>query len=186
MDYEKDFDVDPLALDLEYLRDARLTRDYCKALADSQAKLRQIDETVLPASRAELAHHIRKNPSLYGIEKLTEGALNEILSIALVKLTVTNDLEGRSFVAGYQEAHQEYLELIHEVDDLKGCVRACDKHTESLKGLIFLFGKEYFAGPVIPRNIGEKFQEYVSATKEVRRVEVKDRIRERMNGRKDA
>jgi hypothetical protein len=175
--YEKDVTIDPDALDIAYLEDAKLTMKYLEALAEAQARLRELHETQVPVAQAELAADIRRNPGNYGIEKMTEGALKEALAIALSPRASAN----RELVVNYRKCHEAELQAEFEVDILKGAARAMDKRTTAIEGLAYLLGRQYFAGPRIPRDLNDEFRKYVDGAEAKRKGEVRERIRATMN-----
>jgi hypothetical protein len=153
---------------------------YSEALSDAQAKLRELHETQVPVALAELATYIRKNPAYFDIDKLTEGALKETLALAL-SVNWEPPRSAQKLVMAYRRAHVEELEAEHEVDILKGAVKSMDVHNNALEQLGFLYGKQYFAGPKIPHELGEDWKKYISGAEEKRKVDVRDRIRTTMN-----
>ena len=182
LNYEADVSIDPDALDIEWLKDAKLTMKYTEALADAQAKLRELHETVVPVTQAELASYIRKNPSDFEIDKLTEGALKEVLAISL-SINWTPPKRAEKLVFAYRAAHIDELEAEHEVDILKGAVKSMDRRSSALEGLAFLFGRQYFAGPKIPHELGDQWKTYIEGAENKRKVDVRERIKNSMNRR---
>lgn len=136
MDYEKDIQIDPTALDVEWLGQAELMIKYTRHAARTRMELDQ-SKQALDIIRAGLDKDIRELPKQYGLEKATDKA---------VEATIITLME-------YQEAFQEYLDSKYEADMASGAVQAFQQRKDALQELVRLHGQSYFAGPSIPRDL---------------------------------
>lgn len=136
MDYEKDIQIDSTALDVEWLYQAELMIKYTRHAARSRMELDQ-SKQALDIIRAGLDKEIRELPKQYGLEKVTDKA---------VESTIITLME-------YQEAFQEYLDAKYETDMAQGAVQAFQQRKDALQELVRLHGQSYFAGPSIPRDL---------------------------------
>ena len=136
MNYEKDIEIDDTALDIEWLEQPRKMMQYSKNAAFRRMKLEEAKQA-LDIAKAEVDNKIRKNPEMFGIEKITENVISATILIA-------NE---------YQEAYAEYLTAKYESDMASGAVQAFEQRKSALENLVKLHGQQYFAGPKIPRDL---------------------------------
>lgn len=141
MNYEDDLSIDETALDVEWLEQPRLMMRYGQESARAKAKVTQIREK-LEVVKAELDKDIRQDPVKYGIDKITEKAIDAVIRA---------DEE-------YQEVIQSLLEAEYEVNVLTAAVYAMNARKEALENLVKLHGQQYFAGPRVPRDINVEAQ----------------------------
>ncbi len=136
MDYERDIKIDENALDLEWKDQAELFMKYALHLANTQKELDSFKQE-LDIMRAEIDKSIRENPEKYGIEKVTEGAIQSAI------------LTDKGFI----QANKDYLNVKFENDMAKNAVQAFNQRKEALENLVKLHGQQYFAGPKMPRDL---------------------------------
>ena len=139
LNYEKDLAIDSEALDVEWLGQAELMRRYTRHAADMK---KQMDETKerLDVTKAQLDMGIRSAPSHYGLEKVTEGALQSIILLQ----------------PQCQKLSQAYIDAKYEYDIAVGAVRAVDQRKDALENLVRLLNASYFAGPQTPRDLSRE------------------------------
>lgn len=143
MNYEEDIKIDPDQLDIEWLEQPSLFMKYSHHLAMVRKTLDESKQT-LDIARAETDKKIRDNPAKY----LSDGKVTETaVSNAVLKHPM------------YQEAYSNYLEAKYEADMAQGAVNAFDHRKTALENLVRLFGQQYFAGPKLPRNLSQEWQE---------------------------
>ena len=141
MKYEEDITIDPDALDTEWLQQPRLMLKYCKISAQQEMEYELAKEN-LDLIKADLDKDIRSDPEKFGITKLTETAVsNTIISHAL-----------------YKEASKAVIQRKYEWGVSKGAVKSLDHKKDALENLVSLFGKQYFAGPKIPRDLSHEWE----------------------------
>lgn len=141
MDYEKDITIDESALDVEWLEQPRLMMKYTKYMSRIERDMDLAKENV-DLVKAEIDKEVRTNPESYGIMKVSEGAINNIVIMQ----------------TGYKKAMREYVDIKYEYKIASGAVRAVDQRKTALENLVKLHGQQYFAGPSIPRDLTEEWQ----------------------------
>lgn len=129
---ERDWDIDPYALDKELLRQASLTYHWAERQADAQ---RDQDEAKakLDVTRANLDLDVRSNPEAYGIAKISEKTVE---SAVLTQ-------------QAYQDGLREIAKARHDLDVFKAAVQACEHKKRALEKLVDLFLAGYFGEPKI-------------------------------------
>ena len=135
-EYEKDLAIDPMALDEDWLAQPGLYMKYSVMAADANKRENQAKER-LDVVKAELSMDIRKDPSKYGVEKITED---------VVKSTIL--LQPK-----YKAASDELIEAGYEYSILQGAVRAFDHRKAALENEVKLWLGSYYSGPKEPRDI---------------------------------
>ena len=142
MNYEQDITIDDSALDIEWLEQPRLFMKYARHSAEASRDLDKAKEN-LDIVKAEIDLKIRSNPEKYGLEKVTETAIQNTI--------LTNKQ--------YQETNQAMLDARYEAEMAKGAVRAMEQRKDALENLVRLHGQQYFAGPKVPRDLTWERQE---------------------------
>lgn len=153
-DYEKNIHIDEDALDLEWLDQPKHFIAIAKEAAQAQFDLDQI-KALYDVICAEIEMDIRTNPANYKIEKITEAAIKA----ALVQ------------TQKHKDALQELNEAKRDASILQGAVKAFDQRKAALENMVRLHGQSYFAGPKVPRNLGEERQ-----LKEVKANRINEKI----------
>lgn len=144
LNYEKDINVDPNALDTGWLRQAELMRRYATHAANMKKEMDMAKER-LDIGKAQIEMDIRKAPEKYELVKVTEGAIQSTIL-----------LQGE-----YQELSQAYIEARYENDVAIAAVRAVDQKKTALENLVRLLSVSYFAGPQTPRDISHLWEEEI-------------------------
>lgn len=135
-DYERDVHIDETALDVAWLEQAGLTRKYAKLAANASYDL-DVAKQELDSIRARMDTDIRTDPDAYGLKKATnEAVINLILQ--------SED---------YKEAEKALFSARYELNMAQGAVRAMGDRKAALENLVRLHGQQYFAGPVVPRDL---------------------------------
>lgn len=137
MDYEKDVQINESALDLEWLNQPSLTFEYARNAALAEDRRDRAKEA-LELCKAEIDEDVRKNPSKYKLEKVTDKAIESI---------TMQDKE-------YKQKNDAYLTAKFELNVANGAMKAIgDMRKAALENLVKLIGQQYFAGPSVPRDI---------------------------------
>uniref|UniRef100_A0A6M3K1C3 Uncharacterized protein n=1 Tax=viral metagenome TaxID=1070528 RepID=A0A6M3K1C3_9ZZZZ len=160
-DYDKDISVDPLQLDVEWAKQAQTFHRYAEQAADARDLMERQKEKVA-VLEAELGLAIRSNPTKYGLEKVTEGAIQSKILLD----------------SSRKEAMEKLATLIHRHELLSIAVRSLDQKKSALENLVRLQGQNYFASPSVPRDIGSEW------AKEVERNAARDKVKEVMASKK--
>jgi hypothetical protein len=139
MNYEEDIRIDETALDVEWVEQPALMMKYARLAADARKYLDQKKEA-LELLRAEIDKEIRQNPTEFGIEKITENAVQNTI--------ITTEQ--------FREANQKVINAKFDVDIAQAAVIAVSQRKDALENLVRLHGQQYFAGPKIPRNLHDE------------------------------
>jgi hypothetical protein len=135
-DYEKDLEIDPESLDLEWLRHSNIFMKYSEQKADAKRELDRANEKV-KTIRSELILEARKGgEELIGV-KPTD-----------------------SIVEAWYRVQDKYIDVITEKIEaefsyniLDGAVYAFQNRKTALENLVKLMIAGYFAGPVEPKDL---------------------------------
>ena len=158
MDYKSDVEIDPDALDVEWIEQPRRFMAYAEEFAKAKANLDAAKEA-LDVIDAKLGLAIRAMPAAYKLDKVTESAVQAVVL-----------LDSQHVKAAQRVAEAKFAE------DIAGAaVRAMDTKKAALESLVRLHGQQYFAGPSVPRELGAKVLEQRAAKRS------RDGVRARLN-----
>ena len=155
--YNDDISIDRDALDIGWTKQAQTFFKYAELAAKARDAMDRKKEKI-DVLEATMGLKIRTNPASYGLEKITEGA---------VQSTILID-------QNHIDAVAELADLKYEYEVLIAAVRALDQKKSALENLVRLQGQNYFAGPSVPREIGKEW------AKDVERTGARDKIKEKM------
>jgi glycine betaine/choline ABC-type transport system substrate-binding protein len=141
INYENEIRIDETALDVEWLEQPRLFMKYARNAAQARKRVDEAKEA-LDVAKAELDKKIRSNPKKYGVEKITENAISNLI--------IKQDT--------YKEAMQEFSDARYEADIAQSAVSAFNQRKEALENLVKLFGMQYFSGPRVPRDLSQEYK----------------------------
>lgn len=136
MDYSKDVNLDPNALDVEWLVQPRLMSEYTQTAAELRKRM-DIAKEKVDFVKAELGKAIRTDPDAFGVAKVTETAIQDTI--------ILHDK--------YQAALADYIEAKFQFEVARGAVESISQRKDSLESLVKLHGQSYFAGPSVPRDL---------------------------------
>jgi len=160
--YEKEIEIDPEALDVEWLQQASLFLKYSEAAAQARREVDRLKEK-LDVVRAKLDKEIRENPGAFGVKKITESVVSNTIAIQ----------------EAYREVYKELIDAKYEADLLGKVVLAFDQRKSALENLVRLYGQGYFAGPQEPRDINIEWERRIKD--KMAQSKIKRRMR-RKNG----
>lgn len=140
MNYEQDIQIDPTALDVEWVQQASLVLKYNRLVTEWERTVERSKRN-LDVITAELDSKIRKNPDKYGLDKVTETGVAWAVKVQ----------------PEYEEAYTEYLEARYEASMAQAASRALQDKRSALENLVRLHGQNYFAGPNLPREIDQEW-----------------------------
>ena len=128
------FNIDPNRLDSEWLIQPRTYRKEAEQLAKirRQFEMAKADRDV---TVAETAQGVRRNPAVYGVDKVTEKAVEEIVTIKS------------------REAEQKVIDAKHALDVQQAMIDALDQRKHALEDLVKLRLAAYYADPKMPSGI---------------------------------
>lgn len=143
MDYEKDIEIDPDALDLEWLNQAPLSMKYVKHFAQCRKRLTLAEEKI-KVIRAELIKRANSDPKRFCNKDKPNAA----------------DIEAyyRNHKL-HKEAKEEWVEAQYEYTMAEGAKNEFSfTRKASLENLVKLHGQQYFAGPSVPYEINREWE----------------------------
>ncbi|MHA1363980.1 MAG: hypothetical protein ACTSP1_15825 [Candidatus Freyarchaeota archaeon] len=154
--------IDRYNLDEECRRQAILYSDVGELVSEAKAEARRKEQR-LELVKAELDSKIRESPSNYGIEKVS----NPAIEAAIIRSSE------------YQQALSDYIDARETADKLSVLQTAVEHRKSSLRDLVSLYIYEYYSGShdmtKEKRHLGEVTEEEIIR----KRMEL-DRRREEM------
>lgn len=135
-------EIDEFNLDKECIRFPSDYLYYSNHQADLRRDLEEV-KNQLEVVSADLSKKVRQDPSVYGLEKLTESAVSDI---------VTRDPK-------YKEAQKKLIDAKHELDLCGAVVGALDAKKKCLEMLVSLHGMGYFSNVKMNRQGKEAVEE---------------------------
>lgn len=136
------YDIDPNALDREWLAQPKLYHKYAMRLVDARAELEK-QKAGLDIVWAEVDRKIRRNPKKYGRgQKLTEKMIEAIINASVE----------------YQGALSDLQREKHNVDVLQVAVDTLDQRKKALENLVSLRLADYYSEPRMPKNGSDEYQ----------------------------
>ena len=133
--------IDEFNLDKECIR---LPSDYLKAANQAADARKDVDElkNEMEVVDADCSKKIRNDPSLYGLEKITEAAVRNVIVLS----------------KKYQAVVSKLNEAKHRLELAQALVSAMEHKKRALTMLVELHGMSYFA-EVRPSQRGKEAQE---------------------------
>lgn len=166
-EFDDDIKIDPDQLDLECVRQPELFWTWSKRAVEARAAKDQA-EFEFEVTVAELQLRCRTNPSKFG--------LDERVTVDAVKAAVTASDD-------YSTAAKKLHRMTETSMLLDKAVAAMDIRKRMLETLVSLHGMQYFAGPEVPRNLGDIYMNQQRASdkrlNEKMRVKAKERRKKR-------
>lgn len=141
-EFEKDLQIDPNQLDVEAAQQGELFFKWAERAIEAKqayerAKLR------LDVKQAEISFEVRKDHRAFGLDKVTESAIDSTV-----------------------RQNEDVLRHTDEMMDAKEAMLYLDKAVEAMEMkkrmievLITLHGQQYFAGPSVPRDLASAWLE---------------------------
>jgi hypothetical protein len=140
--YSDDLNVDVNALDKEWEKQPKYYMYYATQEAEAQ-EVRDKAVQRLSIVKSEMDAKVRKNPEVYGIEKVTETAISNV---------VNNDKE-------YREAENAIIEATKQMKIITAAVIAFDHKKRALTKLTDLWIAGYYSSGGVPVAMKEKINE---------------------------
>lgn len=147
MSYEQDLEIDPQALDVEWLKQSNLFMKYSKLKANADRKADR-SKQALDISKAVMDNKIRSNPKKYSknkVDKMTEKMIQTIVD--------TSD--------SVKKANEKFIDAKYKASIFFSAVLAFNHRKTALENLVRLNSQEYFSAPKEPRNLKEKWEEEI-------------------------
>ena len=128
-----DLTIDEFRLDEEWLRQPKMYGSVATDLADAQKAYSEA-RAELEVTKSECELSIRRKPSKYGLEKVTEATVSAALG--------AHDSVSKATAA--------VIDAKHAVDVLNAVVHALDHRKKALENLVSLFLADYYSKPHSP------------------------------------
>lgn len=178
LNFKEDMNIDPDALDIDWLEQADLVLDYSLAQNEAgeekeAAKLRmeKIEEK-LKETKAEISLEIRRNPEDHKLPRVTDASVTAAVEIH-PKVKAAKEK--------YYKAAEEFNQAKNTFNNLYSAVKAFDHRKSALEHLVRMLGMQYFAAPSVERHLGKEWTSYrhkkTAQTKREAREKVKSRRR---------
>jgi hypothetical protein len=143
MSYEEDIEIDCDSLDVEWLDQPKLMKEYCRIEAEA-ARAEDLAKENLDFVRATIERAVRADPAQYGVTAGSRGITEDSIKAAI------------QVHPQFQAASREHIDAKYEHGVAKGTARAFDQRKSALERLVQLHGQSYFSGPSVPRNLAEE------------------------------
>ena len=141
-EFEQDKRIDPGQLDVEAVQQAELYYKWSSKAVEAQSEMDKAELRV-DLLEAELDLKCRERPEDFGLAKITEKG---------VETAVKRH-------GAYIDARKELLEAKRAFKMLEKAEKAMEQKKRMIEVLITLHGQQYFAGPSVPRNLVEAWNE---------------------------
>jgi hypothetical protein len=135
MDYEKDLQIDKYGLDDEWAKQAHLFHHWSIILAEAEMVRDKAKENI-DLVKAELDLAIRSDPSKFGLEKITESAVNS---------AIVTDKKYRLVLDDYNQ-----LKYNHKI--IQSAIESLNHKKYALDNLVRLFLSEYYLKEAPPQD----------------------------------
>ena len=143
LDYEEDVEIDPDALDVEWLEQSSLAIKYAKYALHLQRKVKLLEEKKKTV-KAELIREANEDP-----QKCCNKAKPNAADIEAYYRTSER----------YKQIVKKLIDAQFEADIADVAKNeVCFTRKAALENLVLLYGQQYFAGPKVPRNIGAEWE----------------------------
>jgi len=130
IDWTKFVQIDVFALDKNWLEQPEKYMEVAEQAADARAEV-DACKIYLENLQAALDNKIRRDPQMYGLDKITEGGV----STAIKRFK------------SYKKAQQSLLDAKKKSGKLDAVLSALDHRKKALENLVFLQGQNYFSKP---------------------------------------
>ena len=155
MGYREELEIDKFTLDTEWQFQSIKFSEWAEKEVEA-LYLKDKAKEQLDLVRAQLDSSVRKNPEAYGLEKVTEGAIQNVI------------LQHKD----YMDISRAYLDAVKEARILGVAREAFDHRKKALEKLTELFLSQYWAEPREGK-----------ITKEVREEQARDQHLQSLEGR---
>jgi hypothetical protein len=147
--FNADHSIDPASLDLAAATQAEVFFYWAQQSVSAKMALDQA-KSKFELIESRLKIQARSSPEEFGIGKVTEGSLDEVV-----------------------KTHKDYLEaqdVLFKVREdsllLDWAVQALEQRKRMIEVLVTLHGQQYFAGPATPHDLVENWNSYQTGKRE--------------------
>jgi hypothetical protein len=127
-------ELDIYNLHLEWIKQDRLVGYYGAKLAKAKRKYEET-HSACKVFEAETGRRIRRKPGRYGVKRLTEAAIKEVVATELLT----------------SQEHENLIDSKYEVEMLEAAMRRLEHRKKALSDLVYLHSQQYFAQPTLPK-----------------------------------
>jgi hypothetical protein len=145
-EFEKDLEIDKFSLDAECLDQPRKFMKWSADYADSLAERDRADQK-LEVTKAQVEQEVRKNPELYGLDKVTEASIK-------AAVTISREVD---------VAFEEWVEAKHRVGIMMAAREALEQRKNMLENLVKLFLSGYWSDPKVSDGVKREMNKDVDA-----------------------
>lgn len=124
------YEIDQYNLDKEWLEQPKLYHEHAIDLVNARKGLEQ-KKGDFDVVKAELSQTIRGDPAKYGIDKVTEAVVANMIILQ----------------REYETANDAVIDARHNVDIYQAAVTTIDHRKRALESLVTLHGQDYFSAP---------------------------------------
>jgi len=169
---ETDKQIDPDALDVDWVDQTNLYYKYSNALNDAINERNDLKLQVERAKenfervKAQLDLEVREDPDSFSIPKVTEATVSSAIL-----------LDDR-----YHKAFEEYLDAKSSlnaaqdiVNRLYSCTSTMEEKKSALEQLVRLLNQQYFSTPNEPRDLSQEYHKKVKENKNNAKEKIKRR-----------
>ncbi len=164
---EHDREIDPEQLDVEIVKQPDIFLYWSEKYVTARSR-RDRAEMQLELTKARLDGECREQPELFGLKKVTEGAVKAAIECH-------QDVE---------DDENKVIEAKEDVNLLEKIVTALDQKKRMLELLVTLHGQQFFAGPSVPRNLSEQWKKYQASVEQSVTDAQKNKTRVRKKNKK--
>jgi hypothetical protein len=140
-------DIDQYRLDEEWIRQDKLVGYYGEEMAKARRKWEEA-KTAVKLFEVETARRVRRKPRNFGVARLTESAIKEVVAAEVLTSVV----------------HDKLISAQYKMELLEVVLRRLEHRKRALTDLVYLHGQSYFATPTFPKN--ERMRDRVNKKKD--------------------
>jgi hypothetical protein len=145
-DLSEIFNFDEKRLDELWKNHAKIYYRFAMKLPILRRNLEQAKAN-LGIVEAEIDQRIRKDPKLFGIEKVTEPVVEKAILVQPER----------------QEASKKVIRAQYKVNEMQTLIDTMDHRKKALENLTHLFSMNYFSEPVLPKTMDAEVRNKVEA-----------------------
>lgn len=139
---ELSYEIHLDTLDQEWVDHPGMVNVQARAAAKAKRVVKEL-ERELKVAEAELGKQIRLRPGKFKLDKVTEAAVKEIITLH----------------PNIQKLEQAIIDAEYRSDILFASVKSLDKKTSALENLVKLHGQNYFSTPTAGKEYADKVRE---------------------------
>lgn len=167
-EFDDDKKIDPEQLDVEAATQAELFFKWAERYVESEGAMDRA-KTRMEAIEARLSLRVRKHPEEYGLDKVTDPSVKQVV--------LCDDK--------YKEAKEDYHKKKETCRWMEEARWAMEQRKRMIEILVTLHGQQYFAGPSTPRDLVSAYKENSQRREERANEKQRKVARGRIGGKDD-